>query len=326
MAKMTTAALQAAMKTYVDSAKQAGAWSNSNNNLIGLIDKVGKTMRIDGLYNDHLPELDGENLPLGKTIEEYFIDLTLPTAFTDCATDGANDLAPALPSVEDVCYSYTLGRQYIKTTVPFDNIERAFNSSEGAASAITDISTKLQNSYDQTMYAIKKQLLGNAISKCLAAKATNTDVYKSIAMPTDTASGEAFITEVKKDVEDASFAHEGGLNKALIGASPELVLYVLKGVMPSVEVNTLAGAFNKDDLTIPARVKVVDDFGTITGGTAGKKVFAILCDPRAIKTHLGYNAARYKENGQGDFVNYYRHFEVTGFISKYAYMKVFEEA
>ena len=194
MAKLTSAQLKTAMQTYVAAAKQAGAWSASTDNFVGLLDKIGKTIQLSGLYNDQLPELDGDNLPLGKTIEEYFIDLTLPTTYSDITTEGAKDVVPALPSVEEVCYSYSLGRQKIKTTVPYDNVERAFNNANDASNAITDITMKLQNSYDISKYYEKKQLLGNAISKCLAQKATNTDVYKAIAKPVDTATSEAFIT------------------------------------------------------------------------------------------------------------------------------------
>lgn len=324
MAKMTMTGLQTAMATYVAAAKQAGAWSDSNANMIGLVDKIGKTVQINGNYEDKLPELSGDNLPLGKTIEEYFIDLTMPESFSDITVEGAKDDVPALPSVEDCSYSYTLGRQKVKTTVPFDNLERAFNTSEGVAAAITDISAKLQNSVDITKYQMKKQLLGNVATKALAAKATAPDVYKSQAVPTDTASAEDFILAVKEAAEDASFAHQGGLGNRLIGGAPELKLYVLKGVMPTVAVKAVAGAFQRDELAMPAEVKVVDDFGTIIGTTDGKKVYAILVDPRGVKLHEGYNASRYKENADGDFVNYVRHFEETGFISKSTFIRVFE--
>ena len=326
MAKLSSAQLKAAMQTYVAAAKQAGAWNASTDNFVGLLDKIGKTVQLSGLYNDQLPELDGDNLPLGQTIEEYFIDLTLPTAYTDITTEGAKDVVPALPSVEEVCYSYNLGRQKIKTTVPFGNVEKAFNTAEDAANAITDITIKLQNSYDVTKYYEKKQLLGNAISKCLAQKATNPDVYKAIAKPVDTATSEAFITQVKADVEDASFAHEGGLNKAFIGASPELILFVKKSIRPVIQVSALSGAFQKDELAIPARIKVIDDFGTITGGTDGKEVFALLADPRGIKLHNCYNATREAPNADGDFINYVKHTSDTCYISKYSYMKVYETA
>lgn len=324
MSKMTQAALKAAMETYVASSKQAGVWTDSQNNLIKAIDKIGKTIQINGDYNDKLPELDGDELPLGKTIEEYFIDLTLPETYTTIAAEGAKDDVPALPDVEDCAYSYTLGRQKVKTTVPFDNVERAFNTSEGAADAITDISFKLQASVNMTRYQMKKQLLGNAISKALAVKSTVTDVYKAQAIPTDTASAEDFILAVKEAAEDASFAHQGGLGNRLIGAAPSLKLYVLKGVMPTVAVKAVAGAFQRDELAMPAEVKVVDDFGTITGGTSGKNVYAVLVDERGLKLHNGYMASRYKENADGDFVNYVRHFEDTAFISKSTFIRVFE--
>ena len=324
MAKMTIADLQSAMATYVASAKQAGAWTKSNDNLIKAIDKIGKTIQINGVYADKLVELEGDELPLGKTIEEYFIDLTMPETYSDITTEGAKDTIPALPAVEDVCYNYTLGRQKVKTTVPFDNLERAFDSDAGAAAAITDISAKLQNSVDMTKYQMKKQLLGNVASKALAVKASVPDVYKAMPVPVDTETSEAFITAIKQAAEDASFAHQGGLGNRLIGAAPELKLYVKKGVMPIVEVEALAGAFNSEKLALPASVTVVDDFGTITGGTSGKQVYAILIDPRGVKLHEGYNASRYKENADGDFVNYVRHFEETGFISKSTFVRVFE--
>ena len=324
MAKMTIADLQSAMATYVASAKQAGAWTKSNDNLIKAIDKIGKTIQINGVYADKLVELEGDELPLGKTIEEYFIDLTMPETYSDITTEGAKDTIPALPAVEDVCYNYTLGRQKVKTTVPFDNLERAFNSDAEAAAAITDISAKLQNSVDMTKYQMKKQLLGNVASKALAVKASVPDVYKAMPVPVDTETSEAFITAIKQAAEDASFAHQGGLGNRLIGAAPELKLYVKKGVMPIVEVEALAGAFNSEKLALPASVTVVDDFGTITGGTSGKQVYAILIDPRGVKLHEGYNASRYKENADGDFVNYVRHFEETGFISKSTFVRVFE--
>lgn len=320
MAKLTISALQSATQSYVAAAKQAGAWSASNANFVGLLDKIGKQVTIDGSFNDKLPELDGDELPLGKTIEEWFIDLTLPTVYSDIATEGAKDEEPALPTVEDVAYCYTLGRQKVKTTLPYDNFERGMISAEGAANMAAKILERLQNSYDLTKFAIKKQLLGNAIDKAVTASAVQT-----LAVPTDTATGEAAVKQLKSDIEAAQFAHMGNClagSNCLIGASPELVLYVKKGVMPSLEVDTFAGAFNREDLAVPARIKVVDDFGTPTNSS----VWAILVDPRGIKLHNGYNAIRSRENADGDFINYVRHFEFTGFISKYAYIKVYKPA
>lgn len=315
MAKLTIDGLKTLAKNYVAASKQAGAWTASQNNLYQAIDKIGKMVMLDGSFIDKLPELDGDELPLGKTIEEYFIDLVLPESYAGIATEGAKDLTPALPSVEACSYSYSLGREKIKTTVPYDNIERAARTEEDASNMIAKILQRLNNSYELFKFAAKKQLLGNAADKAVAAGLVTT-----IAKPADTATGEAFIKQIKEDVETASFAGTGGLNQAVIGAAPELVLYVKKGVMPSVEVDTLAGAFNEGRLAIPATVKVVDDFGTMTN----TGVYAILVDPRGIKLHRGYHAIRESVNADGDFVNYVDHSEHTGFISKNVFIKAYK--
>ena len=315
MAKMTISGLQTLAKTYVAAAKQAGTWTNSANNLYKAVDKIGKMVMIDGQFIDKLPELDGDELPLGKTIEEYFIDLTLPEAYGTIANEGAKDTAPALPTVENCSYSYSLGREKIKTTVPYDNVERAARSVEDASNMITKILERLGNSYEMFKFAAKKQLLGNAADKAVTAKLVTT-----IAQPTNTATAEAFIKQIKQDVETASFPNEGGLNASLIGAAPELVLYVKKGVMPVVEVDALAGAFNEGRLAIPAKVKVVDDFGSMTNTS----VYAILVDPRGIKLHRDYHAIRQSENADGDFINYVDHSEHTGFISKNTFIRVYK--
>lgn len=315
MAKMTISGLQTLAQKYVAAAKQAGTWTNSANNLYKAVDKIGKMVMIDGQFIDKLPELDGDELPLGKTIEEYFIDLTLPEAYSDITTEAGKDKAPALPTVENCSYSYSLGREKIKTTVPYDNVERAARSVEDASNMITKILERLGNSYEMFKFAAKKQLLGNAADKAVTAKLVTT-----IAKPVDTATSEAFIKQIKQDVESASFPNEGGLNGSLIGAAPELVLYVKKGVMPVVEVDALAGAFNEGRIAIPATVKVVDDFGTMTN----TGVYAILVDPRGIKLHRDYHAIRQSENADGDFINYVDHSEHTGFISKNTFIRVYK--
>lgn len=324
MAKMTIEKLSELAKTYVAASKQAGAWESTTDNIYKAVDKIGKMVMLDGKFIDKLPELDGDELPLGKTIEEYFVDLTLPTSFAqtasgsaDYATEGAKDLTTQLPEFEACSYSYTLGREKIKTTVPYDNVERAALSAEDAGNMVSKILERLGNSYEMWKFAVKKQLLGNFADKAVTAGLSTT-----IAVPSDAETGEAFLKQIKSDIEAASFAAEGGLNNTLIGAAPSLILYVKKGVMPSLEVDTLAGAFHDDRLALPCEIKVVDDFGTMTNSN----VYAILVDPRGVKLHRGYHAIRSKENADGDFINYVDHSEHTGFISKNTYIKAYVKA
>ena len=313
MAKMTLTDLKTQAIAYVAAAKQAGKFSATTDNLIGLVDKIGKIVMLDGTFTDKLPEFDGENLPLGKTIEEYFIDLIAPSTYD--ATGASND-APSYPSVEAAAYSYSLGRKMFKTTQKYDDLERACLSEADFANMTAKIVGRLGDSENMWRYQEKKQLIANLIAK---AGTTHT---VTIAAPTDTSTGEAAIKQIKGDVETASFANEGNsLNGQLIGAAPELVLLVKKGVVPSWEVDTMAGAIHPDYLATGVKIKVVDDFAN-----ADAKVWGVLIDPRGVRLHEDYRAVRNHENADGDFMNFVLHVEATGFISKNTFVKVYKGA
>lgn len=313
MAKMTLTDLKTQATAYVAAAKQAGVFAATTNNLIGLVDKIGKIVMLDGTFTDKLPEFDGENLPLGKTIEEYFIDLIAPSNYD---ATGANNDAPSYPSVEAAAYSYSLGRKMFKTTQKYDDLERACLSEADFANMTAKIVGRLGDSENMWRYQEKKQLIANLIAKAGTAHTV------AIAAPTDTSTGEAAIKQIKGDVETASFANEGNsLNGQLIGAAPELVLLVKKGVVPSWEVDTMAGAIHPDYLSTGVKIKVVDDFAN-----ADAKVWGVLIDPRGVRLHEDYRAVRNHENADGDFMNFVLHVEATGFISKNTFVKVYKGA
>lgn len=326
MAKMTLESLKTFATGYVAAAQQAGAWQETHNNLYKVLDKVGKMITLDGEFQDSLPELSGDDLPLGKTIEEYFIDLTMPVDFKAPDNSGTGyaeaALKPYLPDTEEPAYSYSLGRKVLPTTIPYDNVERGAVNAEAAGNMIAKVSEKFADSGSLYRYALKKQLIGNMITKAITVDAEEGKIVSTIAKPVDTATGEAFIKEVKTIKENFEFANEGNcLSKALIGKTPEanLMLYIKKGVLPSLEVDTLTGAYHLDKIAIPCRVKVVDDFGS-----ADEKVFAVMLDSRGIKLHKDYLTTKPQENAFSDFVNLFEHSEYTGFISKFTAVHVFK--
>ena len=143
-----------------------------------------------------------------------------------------------------------------------------------------------------------------------------------IAKPVDDSTGEAFIKQVLEDVEVASDFSEGhSLNGNTLGGNPEagLVLVMKQGVMPSLKVDTLAGAFHRDELAIPADIVVIPDFGD-----ADADVYAVLCDRRIMRLHNTYRAVRENQNGQGDFLNMYYHTENTVHVSRNCFVKVYK--
>lgn len=149
------------------------------------------------------------------------------------------------------------------------------------------------------------------------------DLVTEIAKPVDDTTGEAFIEQVLADVEVASDFSEGhSLNGNTLGASAEagLVLVMKQGVMPALKVKTLAGAFNKEELAMPAEIIIVPNFGD-----ADSDIYAVLVDRRIMRLHNTYRAVRENMNGQGDFLNYFYHTENTVHVSRNAFVKVYME-
>ena len=148
------------------------------------------------------------------------------------------------------------------------------------------------------------------------------DLVKEIAIPVSDVTGEAFIEQVLKDVEVASDFSEGhSLNGNTLGGNPEagLVLVIKQGVMPALKVQTLAGAFHREELAIPAEIVVIPDFGD-----ADSDIYAMLVDRRIMRLHNTYRAVRENLNGQGDFLNMFYHTENTAHISRNCFVKVYE--
>lgn len=147
------------------------------------------------------------------------------------------------------------------------------------------------------------------------------DLIAKLAKPTDTASGEAFIKQVKKDVEKFQDISEGySLNGNTLGAEEGLVLLVRQGIMPELEVETQAGAFHLDKVMIPTEVIVVKDFGD-----GNEKAYAILMDRRMVRKFNTSLIPDTDHNGRGHFDNYYIHREDTIHISRNTGVRVYEE-
>ena len=147
------------------------------------------------------------------------------------------------------------------------------------------------------------------------------DLVTEIAKPVSDVTGEAFIEQVLGDAEIASDFSEGhSLNGNTLGASAEagLVLVMKQGIMPKLKVQTLAGAFNKEELAMPAEIIVIPDFGD-----ADADIYAVLVDRRIMRLHNTYRAVRENQNGQGDFLNMFYHTENTVHVSRNAFVKVY---
>ena len=370
MAKLSLEELKSAVASYVGSNKVAyQSFSETRNNIVGLLDKIGKILQIDTSFFDKLEELNGEDLSYGKTIEEWYQDLIEAVDFNQ-DTDGSRAMKFYSPTYRPVCYNFSLGKKVIATSIPNNNIERAVHNEGQFVDIISTMSKRLEDSKAVFKYQVKRELLGrlcdlaedaytnatayanyadtptNVVEGTFYKQSTNYAVcvksktaasgdtwatmvaggylipinfVKEVAIPEDASTGEAFIKEVKHAVEVAQDVSEGySLNGNTIGAEKGLSLYVKQGVMPSLEVDTMAGAFHLEKLSTGVEAKIIKDFGATSS-----KAYAILMDSRAVRLHVDYEAVRENFNGAGDFLNLFSHLDLTGFISRNAFFTIF---
>ena len=317
MADFTIAALETAAKNYVDATKQLqGTFTPTVDDFTKTVCKIGEMKTLYLPHIDKLPEMNGDNLPFGETIEEFMVNDFLPETFT--YTDGAPKKNAKRATFDQAVYSYALPEQLWELGVPRSQFQRVSLGQRSFTDLVSSTLMTLDSSANAWNYAAKRRLLGNAAKAAITAGLVSTK-----AKPDNTADGEQFIKEVKKCVEIASDMNDSNLAKHTAAAAPSLTLYIKQGVIPSLEVDTMAGAFNKAELAIPAKVKTVLDFGEYD--TEDKSVYAILVDDRAIKLHDDILMVTSDYDGRMNQDNFYRHQKQTGFISKYGYIHVFKQ-
>lgn len=314
---LTIETLKNAAAAYVDATKQLQkTFVPTVDDFTKTVCKIGEMTTLYLPHVDKLPELSGDNLPFGETIEEFMVNDFLPSDFS--YQDGAPKKNATRATFAEAVYSYPMKEQLWELGVPRNQFRRVSLGERSFGDLIASTLSTLDSSANAWNYAAKRQLLGNAALEAAKIPSLTT----AIAKPTDTATGEAFIKAVKQCVEVASDMNNGNLAQHTAAAAPSLTLYIMQGVMPSIEVDTMAGAFNEAKLAIPATVKTVLDFGT----ASDSGVYAILVDNRAIKLHDDILTVTSDYEGRMDQDNFYRHQKQTGFISKYGYIHVFKNA
>lgn len=322
MAKMDLSTLKTWIQTMVLANKQLVSSLTTTISSIDLMaDKIGRQINITGVYRDPFPELEGSKLQFGKIVEEYFINLTMPVL----QSSGAGTITPAYPTFEAAVYSLPLPKYKLKTSIPFNDIEASVNNAAKFSEVLQRIMKAFADSYNITRKYSKLQLLGNAIQG-VDASANSANLKTTIAKPTDTTTGEAFLKQVMNDLEVASRENEtGSLSGSLIGEAPteSLYLYIKEGINSSIKVDTLAGAFNKDELKLPIKIKAVPNFGDANDSD---KTYAMLVDTRGIKLCNTSQFVLSQLNADDAFQNYVKHAQDTAFISNFTYIHIYREA
>ena len=147
---------------YIIGNKIATDYTPTTSEFTGLLDKIGKQVTMVHNFYDSLPELDGEMLPLGKTIEEWYSDLKKPVAYDE---EGSSTLARRKSGYRKPYYSYKQPRMVIENTIPYNVFEAGSIDQAAYISLVNDNVKKFADSIALARYGRKKKLLNLVASK-----------------------------------------------------------------------------------------------------------------------------------------------------------------
>ena len=234
----------------------------------GILDKIGRQVLIySGSYYDGLPELDGEYLPLGKTIEEVHSDLKKPEPYD---AEGTKTLVRRKAGYRQSYYSYKQPRITIPNTIPLNVFEQASLDQAGFISLVQDNIKTFNDSIAMAKYGRKKKLMKlvtEEIKNTMAGTNAVTDGYND---GTEYKNG----SYVKEDnniyavMEDHTA--DGDLNGAI--NSGLLVKLELETKLAKPTDEQTGTAFIKALKNIAEDLKFARDGQSLSGATIGAEV------------------------------------------------------
>ena len=320
--KATLAQVQSFAKDYAVASKSGSTtFTLSTNDLCGAVDKIGEMITIKGSFDDDLKFLDGNDLPLGRTVEEYFRAIGQASLYQGADTEGAKVNVPEFIPYEKCAYSYSLDRVKFKSSTQGSELQQACINADAFANLVAGEQQEIGDQKSLYRYNIKKAALANVISKAKSAD-NKANLVTTKAIPSTAEDAEDFITELKIQAKKFRFANEGNnLGNCLIGAlkneKPKLIVKV--GVLDALDKLAKAGAFHDEyfDLTNWYDIEEVDDFGSDTNA------YALVIDPRTVKIKPYLDRSYSYVNGDGDFLSTVNHYGVTIFTSLYTAIHVY---
>lgn len=166
-------------------------------------------------------------------------------------------------------FKSNLPLQYLVTISEWQ-LQRAFESAQGMGALVSAILESIQNGIAIDLYQAGKDIMNSYINDSTHTLASGQ--VMAVSDVVDETTGKAFILAVKNVINSMQFPSKA-FNPAGIeqtSTSSRLTMYVRPGVMNNISVNTLSGAFNRDDLDLTPvdgtgklRIKTLDNFGGI---------------------------------------------------------------
>lgn len=253
-----------------------------------LIRRIVETQIEGKVYNNKLEQLEGEEVPLGYSIQDLYVNPAKGRKFN--VEDFAGLLQKYEADVKQQFLTVNMDLQY-PVTITRAKLKNAFVSWGALESFITGITNSLYSGANIDQYNYTKYLVANAFRN-------GHTINKVITEPTTEATAKAFVKEARAlalNFAEASSDYNAWAKvntddtKALVTWTDmdDIVFMVRNDVLAELDVDVLAVSFNMDKATLMGKIIGVRNFDIMNDdGTKvydGSSILGIMCDRRWFK-------------------------------------------
>lgn len=253
-----------------------------------LVKRIVETQIEGKVYNNKLSLLEGEQVPLGYSIQDIYVNPAKGRKFN--VEDFAGLLQKYEADVKQQFLTVNMDLQY-PVTITRAKLKNAFTSWGALESFITGITNSLYSGANIDQYNYTKYLVSNAFRN-------GHTINRVIDAVDDADAAKAFVKEARTiflNFQEASSDYNAWAkvntddSKALVTwTEPEDVVFMLRNdIISEIDVDVLASSFNIGRAELMGRIIGVRNFDMYSD--AGEKVFdgsailGIMCDRKWFK-------------------------------------------
>lgn len=253
-----------------------------------LVKRIVETQIEGKVFNNKLAQLEGEQVPLGYSIQDIYVNPAKGRKFN--GEDFAGLLQKYEADVKQQFLTVNMDMQY-PVTITRAKLKNAFTSWGALESFITGITNSLYSGANIDQYNFTKYLISNAYRN-------GHTINEVITAPTTEATAKAFVKTARAialNFAEASSDYNAWAkvntddDKALVTwTEPEDIVFVLRNdIIAELDVDVLASSFNIGKAELMGRIIGVRNFDMYSD--AGVKVFdgsviiGMMCDRKWFK-------------------------------------------
>ena len=277
-----------------------------NEFVVNLVDRIGLVLVKRALLSNPLKKFKKGQMPMGRTIEEIFTDITQANKY-DPSDAESTVFKRQIPNVK-VLFHERNRQEFYEQTISDEQLKTAFTSWNAFGDFVSSIINAIYNSSEVDEFKYMKLLIDNYYASGLFTVVPVTE-------PTDEASTKDFIKKVRATVTRMTLGSGSRDYNSLAVHTrsdiEDLHLIMDADLDAEVDVNVLAAAFNMDKASFLANRTVIDGFAS-----TGLK--AVLVDKSFFMVYDNEMKMETIRNPKGLYFNYFFHVWQTLSVSRFA--------